>query len=82
MTITLSPQTQRMLEDQLKKGNFASADEVLQAALQALDEVSELDEATLDAIDESEAQIARGEVLEWDEVLSRVRAKYGEEAGE
>ena len=71
-----------MLEDQLKKGNFASADEVLQAALQALDEVSELDEATLDAIDESEAQIARGEVLEWDEVLSRVRAKYGEEAGE
>ena len=82
MTITLSPQTQRLLEEQLKKGTFASADEVLQAALVALDESDALDEETLDAIDESEAQIARGEVLEWDEVLARVRAKYGEEAGE
>jgi len=82
MTITLSPETQRLLEDQLKKGNFGSTDEVLQAALQALDESDELDQATLDTIDESEAQIARGQVLEWDEVLARVRAKYGEEAGE
>jgi Arc/MetJ-type ribon-helix-helix transcriptional regulator len=82
MTITLSPETQRLLEDQLKPGNFVNADEALRAALQSLSELGELDEATLDAIDESEAQIERGEVLEWEEVLARVRAKYGDEAGE
>jgi Arc/MetJ-type ribon-helix-helix transcriptional regulator len=82
MTITLGPETQRLLEDQLQKGIFASPDEALRAALQALDELGELDEGTLDAIDESDAQIARGQVLEWDEVLARVRAKYGDEAGE
>ena len=82
MTITLRPETQRLLEDQLKKSNCASADELVHAALQAFDELNELDEATLDAIDQSEAEIARGEFIEWDEVLALVRAKYGDEAGE
>ena len=82
MTITLSPETQRLLEDQLKKRNFASVDELVHAALQAFDVLNGLDEATLDSIDKSEAEIARGEFIEWDEVLARVRAKYGDEAGE
>ena len=82
MTITLSPKTQRLLEDQLKKGNFASADEVLQAALQALDEVNEVDQATLDAIDKAEEEIERGEFVDWDDVRDDIRAEFRGRRGE
>ena len=82
MTITLSPETQRLLEDQLNTGNFASADEVLRAALQALDELSELDQATLDAIDVSEEEIERGEFVDWDDVREDVRAEFRGRRGE
>lgn len=76
MTITLGPETQRLLEDQLKSGNYANPDEVLQAALQALGEFNELDQATLDAIDISEEEIERGEVLDWDDVREEIRTKF------
>ena len=82
MTITLSPETQRLLEDQLNTGNFASADEVLRAALQALDELSELDQATLDAIDVSEEENERGEFVDWDDVREDVRAEFRGRRGE
>ncbi len=78
MNITLGPETQRLLEDQLKSGQYTSPDEVLRAALNALNEISpgELDEATLDAIDESEDQIEHGQVEDWEDVRARISAKY------
>jgi len=82
MTITLSPETQRLLEDQLKTGNFASADEVVHAALQALDELGELDQATLDAIDKSEEEIEKGEYVDWEDVREDIRAEFRGGRGE
>ncbi len=76
MTITLSPETQRLLDDQLKKRNFSSADEVLHAALQALDELDDLDEETLDAIDEAEDEFERGEALDWKDVRDKIRKEF------
>jgi len=76
MTITLRPETQRLLEDQLKKRNFTSPDEVVHAALQALEELSDLDEETLDAIDEAEDQLERGEALDWKDVRDEIRKEF------
>ncbi len=77
MTITLSPETQKLLEEKLKDGAYRSVDDVLNAALQALDEVEsqELDEELLDAIDRAEDQIERGEVHNWDDVREQIRAR-------
>ena len=78
MTISLSPETQKLLEDRLKTGEYGSADAVLHAALEALSELEKhgLDEQTLDAIDHAEDQIDRGEVHDWKDVREQVRAKF------
>ena len=76
MTTTLGPETRKLLEDQLKKGNFASADEVVHAALRALEELNELDEETLDAIDEAEDELERGEALDWKDVRGEIRKEF------
>jgi putative addiction module CopG family antidote len=78
MTISLGPETQKLLEEKLKTGGYGSADEVLHAALQALDDQESLglDEQTLDAIDRAEDQIDRGEVHEWKDVREQIRSKF------
>jgi putative addiction module CopG family antidote len=78
MTISLSSETRRLLEEKLQSGEYRSADEVLHAALEALNELEShsLDEATLDAIDRAEDQIERGQVHDWKDVRERVRAKF------
>ncbi|NLE58827.1 MAG: hypothetical protein GX616_10735, partial [Planctomycetes bacterium] len=67
MNIALSPETQKLLEDKLNSGGYRSVDDVVHAALEALNELDEhgLDEETLDAIDRAEDQIERGEVHDW-----------------
>jgi len=78
MTISLSPQTQKLLEDELKTGEYESADDLVQKALQVLTAISAdgLDEETLDAIDRAEDQIERGEVRDWEDVREEIRAKF------
>jgi len=78
MTITLSAETQKLLEAKLKAGGYGSADDVVHAALQALSELESqaLDDKTLDAIDRAEEQIDRGEVYDWKDVKEQVRAEF------
>ena len=78
MTIVLSAETQKLLDQKLKSGEYGSADEVLHAALEALDWASGdlLDEATLDSIDQSEGQIQRGECHDWKDVRQKVRDMF------
>jgi Arc/MetJ-type ribon-helix-helix transcriptional regulator len=66
------------LEERLKCGQYGSADDVVLAALQALNDLDThtLDEQTLDAIDRAEEQIDRGEVQDWQAVRERVRGKF------
>jgi Arc/MetJ-type ribon-helix-helix transcriptional regulator len=76
MTLTLTPETQRLVEEKLKDGSFTSFDQLVQAGLSTLDQQSmELDEETLDAIDEAEDQIERGQVVSWEEVKKRLNAR-------
>jgi putative addiction module CopG family antidote len=74
MTIVLSPETQKLLDQKLQSGDYASADEVVHAALEALNWASgvPLDEATLDALDRAEDQIDRGEEYAWKDVRQKV----------
>jgi putative addiction module CopG family antidote len=78
MTITLSPETRKLLEAKLSSGSYQSADDVVRAALEALTELEaqDLDDETLDAIDRAEDQIDRGEVHDWRNVREQVRAKF------
>ncbi|MCL2648646.1 MAG: hypothetical protein FWD61_16855 [Phycisphaerales bacterium] len=76
MLVTLSPQTNRLLQQKLSTGSYRSADDVLLAALEALDAADHLDRSALDAIDRAEDQIERGQVREWKDIREQVRAKF------
>ncbi len=81
MTISLRPQTQKLLKEQMAKGGFATPDEAVHTALQALAElrgeaIEDLDEATQAALARAFAQSARGEGRPWSDVRAELAAKY------
>ena len=81
MTITLTPETQKLLEDRMKKGGFSTPDALVRAALQTLDDVEgdayeDLDQDTRDAIERAEGQSARGEGRPWADVKAELRARF------
>jgi Arc/MetJ-type ribon-helix-helix transcriptional regulator len=67
MALTLSQDVERQVEERVRLGEFATPDDVVRAAMSALRLVEEsgLDDQTLDAIDEAEDDIARGDVQDW-----------------
>jgi putative addiction module CopG family antidote len=77
MQVSLRPEAQRFVEDQVRSGRYQSADEVLDDALMRMmeEQSSVLDDRTLAAIDESEDQIEKGEYREWKQVSAELRAK-------
>lgn len=78
MEISLNEETQRLLQEKLSGGGYGSADDVVRAALDALDqlEAPAPDEQTLDGIDRAEEQIKRGEVREWADARDEVGAMF------
>jgi Arc/MetJ-type ribon-helix-helix transcriptional regulator len=79
MTVSLNPELQRFVEDQVKIGRFSSPAEVLEAGLARLmldPPPEQFDEADRAAILRSEQQIARGEDLDWREGAGGLRRKY------
>ena len=78
MTLTLSPETQRMVEEKLKDGTFSSFDGIVHAGLSASNQLhsERLDEETLDAIDEAEDQIERGQVHDLKDVKDQIRQMF------
>lgn len=79
MDVALKPELERFVEEQVKAGRFASKAEVLEAGLARLmlDPLpDDLDEDDLKAIAQSEAEIERGEDLDWKVVSKQLRQKY------
>jgi Arc/MetJ-type ribon-helix-helix transcriptional regulator len=78
MPISLSAETQKLLEEKLRSGEYGSTDEVVHAALEASKELQlhSLDDTTLDAIDRAEDQIEQGQVHDWKDVRRQVRARF------
>jgi Arc/MetJ-type ribon-helix-helix transcriptional regulator len=76
--ITLKPETQRRVQDRLETGQYSSADEVVEAALNALDELQSpvLNDQALDAIDRAEDQIESGQVRDWNDVREDFRSRF------
>ena len=75
MNVTLKPELERFIEEQVNAGRFSSIAEALEAGIARLmlDPMSEVDRS---AIQESEQQIARGEDLDWKSVSSSFRRRY------
>jgi len=81
MTISLTPETQKLLDSQMKKGNFSTPDDAVRLALVTLDQVrgeniEDLDTETQEALGRAFAQSARGEGRPWEEVRRELTAKY------
>jgi len=78
MNITLSPQTQKLLEERMKEGDYASPDEIIRVALETLEgeAIEDLDRQTLAAIERAEAQAERGAGMPIDQALAELRRKH------
>ncbi len=79
MNVTLKPEMERFIEEQVNAGRFSSPAEMLEAGLARLmwePSRDELDSEDHAAIEESEAQIARGEDMDWKEVSTQLRREY------
>jgi putative addiction module CopG family antidote len=81
MNVSLKPELERFVEEQVKTGQFATQSEVLEAGLARLmlDPMpgqDDLDADDLADIERSEEQIARGKDLDWKDVSARLRREY------
>ncbi|HEV8377845.1 MAG TPA: hypothetical protein VGQ99_18365 [Tepidisphaeraceae bacterium] len=81
MTIRLKPELAKFIDEQVKSGQFTSADEAVNAAVarQRIEEellAGEIDEDDLAAIEEGLAQLDRGEGRPWSEVREELNKKY------
>lgn len=79
MNVTLKPELERFIEDQVNAGRFSSVADALEAGVARLmlDPPSDsLDGEDLAAIEVSEQQIARGEDVDWKEASATFRRRY------
>jgi len=79
MHVTLKPEAQQFIEEQVRAGRFGSTDEVLQEALERMMEerALELDDETIAAIARAEGQIDRGEGMTFEQFASEARKRCG-----
>jgi Arc/MetJ-type ribon-helix-helix transcriptional regulator len=75
MNVSIRAEFQKFIEQQVNSGRFPSPAAVLEAGIERL-MLDELDREDLAAIKESRQQIERGEDLDWNEVVARLRTKY------
>lgn len=77
MQLTLSPEIEEYIRDQVQSGKFSSADELIVQAIQSMmiGEVNdaELDPDTAAAIQRAEQQYQRGEGVDFDVVAAQWR---------
>lgn len=81
MELILSAETQKLVDQQMATGRFASPDDLVRTALQSLRQSAsadyeDIDPQTAAAIDEAEAQYERGEGRPWEEVRGELRARF------
>jgi putative addiction module CopG family antidote len=78
MNVSLKPEVQKFIDDQVKAGRFHSADELVETAINSMmfDDGVEVDSATGEALEEGEAQLERGEGRPWEDVKAELQAKH------
>jgi Arc/MetJ-type ribon-helix-helix transcriptional regulator len=77
MNVTLRPDAQKFIEEQVRAGNFRSVDDALQEAVQRMmiEAELDLDDETAAAINRAEEQIDRGEGIELEQFAAEWRRK-------
>jgi putative addiction module CopG family antidote len=73
------PELEKFVDEQVRSGRFGTAAEVIEAGLARMmldPEPEDLDEATLDAIEQAEAEFDRGEDRSFKEFAEEFRAKH------
>lgn len=78
MSFSLSPETQKLIEERMRLGGYSSPDDLVRDAIDVLAQVGgeELDEETLASIRRGEEQVQRGEYRDWEQVKAEIRSKY------
>jgi antitoxin ParD1/3/4 len=78
MNITLKPEQEKLIQQQVALGRFRSTDEALDRALQLLhEEYNEVWIAEVQAkVDEAKVSAERGEVLPLDVVMTNLQDKF------
>ena len=81
MSITLSDETQKLIETRMKETGVETADELVRLALRTLEQAQgedfeDLDPNTQAAIQEGIAEADRGESRPWAEVREELRARF------
>lgn len=75
--MNLSRDVQQFIDEQVREGRFASPEELIEAAVMDMrDADEELDEETLAAIKEADAQAERGEGMDVDEFRAQMVKKF------
>ena len=77
MTLSLKPEHQRFIADQMSAGRFKSAEDVVAEALDRLMDDVEPTPDDLAAIAEGLEQARRGEGVSWEQTRNSLAAKYG-----
>jgi antitoxin ParD1/3/4 len=82
MGLSLTPETERLIEERVKRGGYASADDAVRAALASLGQQENHGDFAPGELDrliaEAEAQFERGEVTDAEEVFGEIRAMSAE----
>jgi putative addiction module CopG family antidote len=79
MTVTMKPDLERFVAEQVSAGRFSSETEVLEAAVARLmldPAPQELDARVVREIQTGLDQMRRGEVVDWENYSAEVRKKY------
>lgn len=85
MNVSLTPELERMVEEKVRTGSYASASEVVREALRLLGRRDARETAKLEAlrsdIRAASEEIARGEGIEGPEALARAREEFRRRSG-
>jgi Arc/MetJ-type ribon-helix-helix transcriptional regulator len=79
MNVTLTPEIQKFVDEQVRAGYFPSPEAVLEAGLARLmldSDPEDLDEETMNAVDRADAEFDRGEGIPVDEAFANLRRKH------
>lgn len=82
MSLSLTPETERRIAEQLQKGRYQSADEVIVAALALLDERERRLAELRQQIEVGVEQINRGQVTDGEVVFDRLFNRLNQQPDE
>jgi Arc/MetJ-type ribon-helix-helix transcriptional regulator len=78
MNLSLRPEIQRFIDEQVKAGRFPTPEALIEAAVADMRDTddAELDDATVAAINEAEDQADRGEGMDLDTFRSQMKRRF------